>query len=48
MSYESLRFIPRLNGVSIIGDKIFSDFGLVNMSSSCITEIFKEIYGYVL
>lgn len=48
MSYESLRFLPILNGVTIIGDKKFEDYGLVPMTSEEITEIMLEVFGYVL
>lgn len=48
MSYESLRFLPVLNGVTVIGDKRFEDYGLVPMSSVEITEIMLEVFGYVL
>lgn len=48
MNYEDLRYLPRLNGVTIIGDRTFSDYGLVPMSSADITEIQLEIFGYIL
>ena len=48
MSYESLSQLPLLNGVTIIGDKKFEDYGLVPMSAEEITEIQLEIFGYVL
>jgi hypothetical protein len=48
MSYEQLRHLPRINGVTIFGTKLFADYGLVPMSSSDITEIMLEIFGYVL
>lgn len=48
MSYEDLRFLPLLNGVTIIGDKRFEDFGLVPMNSEEITEVMLEVFGYVL
>lgn len=48
MSYETLRFLPILNGVTIIGDKRFEDFGLVPMTSEEITELELEVFGYVL
>ena len=48
MSYESLRFLPILNGVTIIGNKRFEDYGLVPMTSEEITEIMLEVFGYVL
>lgn len=48
MSYESLRFLPVLNGVTIIGDKRFEDYGLVPMTSAEITEVMLEVFGYVL
>lgn len=48
MSYEDLRNIPMLNGVTIIGNKRFEDYGLVPMSSEEITEIMLEVFGFVL
>lgn len=48
MSYESLTQLPVLNGVTIIGDKCFEDYGLVPMTSEDITEIMLEEFGYVL
>lgn len=48
MSYESLRFLPVLNGVTIIGDKRFEDFGLIPISSDELTELMLEVFGYVL
>ncbi len=48
MSYESLRYLPILNGVTIIGDKRFEDYGLVPISSEEITSIMLEVFGYVL
>ena len=48
MSYEDLRFLPMLSGMTIIGDKTFSDYGLVPMSSSEIGDICLEVFGYVL
>lgn len=48
MSYEQLRYLPMLNGVTIIGDKRFEDYGLVPMSAEEITEIQLEVFGYVL
>ncbi len=48
MSYESLRYLPVLNGVTIIGSKKLSDYGLVPMSSEEINEITLEVFGYLL
>lgn len=48
MSYEALRFLPVLNGVTIIGEKRFEDYGLVPMNSAEITEVMLEVFGYVL
>ena len=48
MSYEDLRFLPVLNGVTVIGDKRFEDYGLIPMSSDDITEMMLEVFGYVL
>ena len=48
MNYEDLRSLPLLNGVTIIGNKRFEDYGLVPMSAEEITEIQLEVFGYVL
>lgn len=48
MNYEDLLLIPRLNGMSIIGNKTFEDFGLVPLSVSDVSEIMLEVFGYVL
>ena len=48
MNYESLRMLPTLNGVTIIGDRRFEDYGLIPISSAEITEIMLEVFGYVL
>ena len=48
MNYEDLREIPKLEGVTFIGDKKVSDYGLVPHSPEEITEIQLEIFGYVL
>lgn len=48
MSYESLRFLPKLNGVTIIGDKTFAEYGLIPISSEELTELMLEVFGYVL
>ena len=34
MDYESLRYLPKINGVTVIGDRTIEDFGMVEMSSS--------------
>ena len=48
MPYSSLLLLPRLNGVSVIGDKTLEDYGIIPMTSEDITEIMLEVFGYVL
>jgi len=48
MSYSLLRLLPCVNGVTVIGDKRLEDYGLVPMTSSDVTEIMLEVFGYVL
>jgi hypothetical protein len=48
MDYESLMHLPMLNGVTIIGDKRFEDYGLIPISSDEMTELMLEVFGYVL
>ena len=49
MNYEQLNphFLPHLNGVTIIGDKTFADYGVIPMSSQDIAEINIEVFGYL-
>lgn len=48
MSYYDLLGLPMLNGVTIIGNKKFEDFGLIPISSEELTELELEVFGYVL
>ena len=48
MNYSSLLLLPRLNGVTVIGDKTLEDYGIIPMTSEDITEIMLEVFGYVL
>ena len=48
MNYEELNFLPILNGVTIIGDKTFEDYGLIPMNTEEIAEIQLEVFGYLL
>lgn len=48
MNYEELSFLPRLNGVTIIGDKRFEDYGLVPMNTEEVAGIQLEVFGYLL
>ena len=48
MSYEQLRNLPLINGVTVIGDRTLSDYGLVPMSTEEISEIMIEVFGYLL
>lgn len=48
MSYENLNFLPLLNGAVIIGNKKFSDYGLVPLSSHEVDDICLEVFGYLL
>ena len=48
MNYEALSFLPRLNGVTIIGDKRFEDYGIVPMNTEEIAEIQLEVFGYLI
>lgn len=48
MRYRDLLQLPLLNGVTIIGDKRLEDYGLVPMSSTDISEIMLEVFGYLL
>lgn len=48
MDYESLRLLPLINGVTVIGDRRLEDFGLVPMSAEDVSEIMLEVFGYLL
>lgn len=48
MSYEDLKFLPRINGVTVIGDRKLEDFGLVPMTDAEIASIMIEVFGYLL
>lgn len=48
MSYEDLLMLPSINGVTVIGDRKWEDYGIVPMSSEEITELMLEVFGYVL
>ena len=48
MPFSSILLLPRLNGMTIIGDKTLEDYGLIPMTSEDITEIMLEVFGYVL
>jgi hypothetical protein len=48
MNYEELNFLPILNGVTIIGNKRFEDYGIIPMSTKEIAQIQLEVFGYLL
>ena len=48
MSYESLRYLPILNGVTGIGNKRFEDYGLIPVSTDEMTSLMLEVFGFVL
>lgn len=48
MDYTQLRILPLLNGVTIVGDRKLSDYGLVPMSDSDVNSIMLEVFGYLL
>ena len=48
MNYEELKFLHVLNGVTIIGNKTFEEYGLVPMSMDEVNEIILEVFGYLL
>ncbi len=48
MSYEELQLLPMLNGVTIIGDKRFEDYGLIPMTVEDVSAIMVEVFGYLL
>ena len=48
MRYSDLIGLPLLNGAVIIGNKKFSDYGLVPLSSHEVDDICLEVFGYLL
>jgi len=50
MNYEELNpySLPTINGVTVIGDRVFEDYGLVAMSTNDINELYLETFGYLL
>ena len=48
MSYESLRYLPILNGVTVIDNKRFEDYGLIPVSTDEMTSLMLEVFGFVL
>lgn len=48
MSYESLRYLPILNGVTVIGNKRFEDYGLIPVSTDEMASLMLEVFGFVL
>jgi hypothetical protein len=48
VNYETLTKLPKLNGVTLISSRTFSDLGLVPISTDEVTELMLEVFGYVL
>lgn len=48
MRYVDLIGLPSINGVTILGDRTFSDYGLVPLSNSEVRDICLEVFGYIL
>ena len=48
LTYENLTLLPSIQGVTIIGDKTFEDYGLVPLSVEDVEEIMLEVFGYIL
>ena len=48
MNYETLIYLPMIQGVTVIGDRRLEDYGLIPMSSTEISEIMIEVFGYLL
>lgn len=48
MEYGRLSGLPKCNGVTILGDRRFEDYGLIPMTEQDIMNIYLEEYGYVL
>lgn len=48
MSYEDLLNLPRINNCTLIGNMTLEQLGIVPMSSSDISEIILEVFGYLI
>ncbi len=48
MDYNELTNKPSINGVTVVGDKVFEDFGLVSIDKDEVDELFLEVFGYIL
>ena len=48
MSYEELTDLPTINGVTVVGDKSFADYGLIPMNMKEIMALEYKVFGYVL
>lgn len=48
MNYEDLIHLPKINGRTLIGDMMFEDLGLVQMTPDGIKELLLEVFGYVV
>jgi hypothetical protein len=48
VNYETLRNLPKINGVTLLSNRTFSDLGLVPISADETTELMLEVFGYVL
>lgn len=48
MRYTDLRILPLINGVTVLGQRKLSDYGLVPMSADDINNIMLEVFGYLL
>ena len=47
MSYEDLKFLPRINGVTVIGDRKLEYFGLVPMTDAEIASNNAEACAWI-
>lgn len=47
-NYEDLINKPSINGVELTSDMEISDIGILEMTPEMVSEIFLEIFGYLL
>lgn len=48
MDYNELENKPSINGNELTSDMELSDIGIVEMTPEMVTEVFLEVFGYVL
>lgn len=48
MQYSELEGLPKINGVTVVGDKDLKDYGLTPMTDEEVQAIMLEVFGFTL